>query len=286
MPQSKKPAVVTTKAGLREAMVAARAGGGRIGLVPTMGALHAGHLSLVAAAVAECDFTVVTVFVNPTQFGPGEDYRRYPRTLDADLAALAPYGVDLVFAPPVDEMYAPGHAAVVDAGPVAVPLEGEHRPGHFTGVATVVLKLFNLAPADVAYFGQKDYQQTLVVRRMVEDLDVPIEIRLCPTVREEDGLALSSRNAYLSPAERRHAPAIWRSLALAEKMVAEGRRDVAEIIEQMRGVLLATGALAIDYVALVDPETLAPVAEVKSRTLAAVAATIGRTRLIDNHLIG
>ena len=189
-----------------------------------MGALHEGHLSLVRAAKAECDYTVVSIFVNPSQFGPNEDFAKYPRTLDADLALLAGCGADLVFAPGNEEVYRAGHATWVEVGSVAEPLEGVFRPGHFRGVATVVLKLLNMVQPDAAYFGQKDYQQALVIRRMVADLDVPVAIRVCPIVREPDGLAMSSRNRYLSPAARRRALVLWKSLQLAGKLVAEGER--------------------------------------------------------------
>ena len=201
--------------------------GRKIGFVPTMGALHEGHLSLVRAAKAECDCTVVSIFVNPSQFGPNEDLAKYPRTLDADLALLAGCGADLVFAPSNDEVYRAGHATWVEVGSVAEPLEGAFRPGHFRGVATVVLKLLNMVQPDAAYFGQKDYQQALVIRRMAADLDVPVAIRVCPTVREPDGLAMSSRNRYLSPAARRRALVLWKSLQLAGKLVEEGQRDAA-----------------------------------------------------------
>ena len=194
------PKPVTTVAQLREQLRTARRAGRKIGLVPTMGALHEGHLSLVRAAKAECDYTVVSIYVNPSQFGPNEDFAKYPRTLEADLALLAGCGADLVFAPGNDEVYRAGHATWVEVGPVAEPLEGVFRPGHFRGVATVVLKLLNMVQPDAAYFGQKDYQQALVIRRMVADLDLPVAIRVCPTVREPDGLAMSSRNRYLSPA--------------------------------------------------------------------------------------
>src|SRR5947207_1716490 len=204
---------------VRNAVRTARAENRTIGLVPTMGALHAGHLSLVERSCRETGFTVVSIFVNPTQFGPQEDFAKYPRNLEADLQALAAYPVDLVFVPAVDDMYPAISATAVEVGPVAAKWEGACRPGHFRGVATVVLKLLNLVQPDVAYFGQKDYQQTVVVRRMVADLDVPVEIRVCPTVREPDGLAMSSRNVYLSPEERRKALSLSRGLRRAEELV-------------------------------------------------------------------
>ncbi len=277
--------VVTTLAELREAIAVARRQAKKIGLVPTMGALHEGHLSLVRASRAECDFTVVTIYVNPSQFGPAEDYRRYPRTLQSDVEALRGLGADLVFAPADEEVYPAGYSTWIDVGDVARPLEGEHRPTHFRGVATIVLKLFQMVGADAAYFGQKDYQQVLVVRRMVADLNVPIAVRVCPTVREADGLAMSSRNAYLSPAERQQAVVLSRSLGLAQELVARGERDAAAIAARMREWILSARPARIDYVAVVDSETLEPVAEIRGRALAALAVVIGGTRLIDNCLL-
>jgi pantoate--beta-alanine ligase len=262
----------------------ARRAGRRIGLVPTMGALHEGHLSLVRACQAECAVTVVSIYVNPSQFGPGEDLAKYPRTLESDLQRLAGCQVDLVLVPSDAEMYAPGHATWVEVGAVTEPLEGQLRPGHFRGVATVVLKLFHIVQPDIAYFGQKDYQQTLVVRRMVADLNVPIAIRVCPTVREPDGLAQSSRNAYLGAAARRRATALWKSLEAARQLVGQGQRDAETIARRMREILAAADA-QIDYIALVDPETLQPVRTLAGRTLAAVAARIDETHLIDNCIL-
>jgi pantoate--beta-alanine ligase len=282
---SSQPKAIVTAAALREQVAQARNAGRIIGLVPTMGALHAGHVSLVDAASRECGLTVVTIFVNPMQFGPNEDYARYPRTLEADLTLLAGHGVDVVFAPTTESMLSPGHVTYVDVGDVANCWEGKHRPGHFRGVATVVLKLFHLVQPDRAYFGRKDYQQSLIVRRMVEDLDLPIHVEVCPTVREADGLALSSRNRYLSPDERRRAVFISKSLRLAKQLVEQGTTDTRAIIERMQEMLHAAD-LTIDYIALADPETLESVAMVNRPTVAAVAARLGTTRLIDNELIG
>lgn len=276
--------LVTSISELREAIGSFRQQGRTIGLVPTMGALHEGHLSLVRASRAECDVTVVTIYVNPTQFGPQEDFARYPRTLADDLQLLRGLA-DLVFAPTDEAMYPAGYATWVEVGSVAEPLEGACRPGHFRGVATVVLKLFNLVGPDVAYFGQKDYQQALVIRRMVADLNVPIQIRVCPIVREPDGLAMSSRNRYLKPEERGRARVLWQSLQKAAELVAQGERNAAAIAAQMRQTILSAGEVRIDYVALVDPETLQPVEAVQRPTLAAVAVRIGTTRLIDNALL-
>ncbi|MGE0607625.1 MAG: pantoate--beta-alanine ligase [Pirellulales bacterium] len=281
-----RPVVVTTRNELRAAVAAARAVGRSIGFVPTMGALHAGHLSLVEAARRDGHFTVVSIFVNPTQFAPGEDFERYPRPLEADLGKLADQNVDLVFAPPTEEIYRPGSGFFVEVGPVGDPLEGRCRPGHFRGVATVVLKLFNLAAPDVAYFGRKDYQQTLVVRRMAEDFDLPVEVRVCPTVREPDGLALSSRNVYLSPTERQQALVLSESLRLARQMVERGERHAAAVLAQMQTLFTARPAVQVEYIALADGGTLADAATIDRGTVALIAARVGRTRLIDNEPIG
>jgi len=270
---------------LRREVAAARRAGQTVGLVPTMGALHAGHVSLVEAASRECDLTIVTIFVNPTQFGPGEDFAKYPRRLTEDMELLGGHGAQLVFAPSTDSMYATGHATHVEVAGPALPLEGAFRPGHFRGVATIVLKLFHLVEPDRAYFGRKDYQQSLVVRRMVRDLDLPIHVEVCPTVRETDGLALSSRNQYLSAEERQRALAISKSLRLAARLVGEGIRDAQTVIARMQEILRGSN-LEVDYVAIADPETLEPRTVVDRPTVALVAARVGKTRLIDNELIG
>jgi len=279
------PQVVSYPVELRKTLAAVRREGKRIGLVPTMGALHEGHLSLVRAGKAECEYTVVSIYVNPSQFGPQEDLTEYPRTWEADLDALAGLGTDLVFAPRDADIYPPGHATWVDVGAVAGPLEGQCRPGHFRGVATIVLKLLNLVQPDAAYFGQKDYQQALVIRRLVADLNVPVEIRICPIVREPDGLAMSSRNRYLSPAARRRALVLWQSLRRARELVAQGERDAERILGQMREVIFQAEDARIDYVALVDPQTLQPVAKLTGPAMAALAVKIENTRLIDNYLL-
>jgi pantoate--beta-alanine ligase len=275
-------AVVADPAAIRAEVSAARAAGRRVGFVPTMGALHTGHLALVARAAAECDEVVVSIFVNPTQFGPGEDFERYPRPLAADLAALAGAGVRWVFAPAVEAIYPRGHATRIEVDGPAAGFEGAIRPGHFSGVATVVCRLFQAVPADLAYFGAKDWQQTLVVKRMVRDLGLPIGIVVCPTVREPDGLAKSSRNAYLSAADRRRAVALSESLARAEAMWSTGA-ELAAIEGAMRGCLEAQG-VAVDYAAVVDAESLGPVAD-GSPAVALVAGRLGSTRLIDNRLL-
>jgi pantoate--beta-alanine ligase len=262
-----------------------RLAGQRIGLVPTMGALHEGHLSLVRIAREHADKVVATIFVNPTQFGPQEDLGKYPRTLEADLTSLSAAGCDLVFVPTTADVYPPGFSTYVEPPAVAQPLEGVCRPGHFRGVATVVLKLFHLIPADVACFGQKDFQQLAVICHMVRDLAIPIEIMACPTVRETDGLALSSRNRYLSPAERQRALALSRALGRAAELVGAGERTSDRLVEQMRSILAAAGIDKIDYVAIADPETLADKPVVKGPTVALIAAFVGRTRLIDNRML-
>lgn len=276
------PAVITTTDELRSCLAASRAQGKRIGFVPTMGALHAGHLSLVQTSCARCDTTVVSIFVNPTQFGPQEDFGRYPRDLAGDLAKLADHDLQCVFAPSDEEMYPEGHQTYVEVQDVAALWEGAHRPGHFRGVTTVVAKLFNQVMPDLAFFGQKDYQQTVVLRRMVRDLAMPVQIEVCPTVREPDGLALSSRNAYLSAEERQQALAISAGLKQAADMVAAGERDAGVLIEAIRNRCQREPDLRMQYVAVVDPDTLQSVTKVLTPSMALVAAYVGNTRLIDN----
>ncbi|MBN1854300.1 MAG: pantoate--beta-alanine ligase [Pirellulales bacterium] len=277
--------VITRGDVLRMAVLEARRNGKSIGLVPTMGALHEGHLSLVDASCRENDLTIVSIFVNPIQFNDAGDLERYPRNLDADLAALRSRNCNIVFTPSVEELYPPGHETYVEVGPTALPLEGEQRPGHFRGVATVVLKLFHLAPADRAYFGQKDYQQVLVIRCMVRDLNVPIEIRVCPTIRELDGLAMSSRNVHLDADEHQWALALAQSLELAAELVERGVRDKDTIIQRMRQHIHAAGRIDIDYIALVADETVTPVKKVDGPIMVLLAAHVGKTRLIDNRRI-
>lgn len=254
---------------------------GPVGFVPTMGALHAGHLSLVERAKARCASVVASVFVNPLQFGPHEDFDRYPRTPEADAAALAQAGTDLVFAPSRDEMYPAGAQFVVTPGALAAHLEGDRRPGFFTGVATIVLKLFNAVAPDIAFFGQKDAQQLAVVTRMVRDLDLPVEIVACATVRESDGLALSSRNAYLSSEQRAAAPGLYGALTEIARLLARGERDVDAAVARAEAAL---PPLKMDYLAVVDPAVFEPLhaAPPNARLLAVGAAFAGTTRLIDN----
>jgi pantoate--beta-alanine ligase len=281
-----KPRIVTTVAEVRRAVRDAQAAGKKVGFIPTMGALHEGHLSLVDASRAECDRTVVSIFVNPTQFGPTEDQDRYPRTLERDYQLLAEHGCWLVFAPSAKEVYPPGFETFIEVGSVADPWEGAIRPGHFRGVATVVLKLFQMVPADRAYFGCKDYQQSLVVKRMITDFNLPIQLVVCPTVREADGLAMSSRNAYLNPTERQQAAALWRSLQLAESLATNGEKDVAKITAAMRDVLSAAKINEVDYIAFLADGTVESVSQIVGPTVVALAARVGQARLIDNHRIG
>jgi pantoate--beta-alanine ligase len=270
---------------LRAHLTDRRRSGERIGFVPTMGGLHEGHLSLIRAARADCDEVVVSIFVNPTQFGEGEDYADYPRHEASDLAACRAEDVDVVFCPTVEQMYPSGDATRVVVGGVTEALCGPHRPGHFDGVTTVVAKLFNIVQPDRAYFGQKDAQQAVVIRRMTHDLRWPIDIVVCPTVREPEGLAMSSRNAYLSPDQRRQASSLYRSLMWARCEIEAGRREAEALKSGIRSRVEAAGPCVIDYVQLVDADTLEPRAVVEGRCLIALAVRIGSARLIDNILI-
>lgn len=250
-----------------------------------MGALHQGHLSLVAESLRENDDTIVTIFVNPTQFAPSEDLERYPQSLDSDVAELAAVGVKYVFAPQNDEIYPAGFSTGIVPPDVAKRLEGEFRPAHFAGVATVVLKLLNLTQADRAYFGQKDYQQAKVVQQMVLDLNVPTEIRTCSIIRDPDGLAMSSRNAYLSAEERQIALSLNQTLAEVERKIQAGQRDGFELVTDMRQQLIDAGVQRIDYAIVAHPDTLEMVDPIELPVVALVAAQVGQTRLIDNRLI-
>lgn len=276
------PAVISDPRAIRAAVLAAGAGGRRVGFVPTMGALHAGHVSLVEAAAAECDDVAVSIFVNPTQFAPHEDFARYPRTPDADLALLAGRRVRWVFAPRAEDIYPEGWCTRISVDGPARRFEGELRPGHFSGVATVVCRLFMAVPAAAAYFGAKDWQQTLVVRRMVRDLGLPIEIVVCPTVREPDGLAMSSRNAYLGRDERSRAVGLSEALELAARAWDAGA-DAASVERLMRGHMESRG-IGVDYAAVVDAETLDAVRP-SAEARALVAGRLGAVRLIDNRLL-
>jgi len=284
-PTSSSPQIISKPREMLAWASAARQRGERLGVVPTMGALHAGHVSLVERSCRECERTVVTIFVNPTQFGPNEDFQKYPRTLAADLQAMAALPVDVVFCPEAAAMYPEGNATRVEVAGPALPWEGAHRPGHFSGVATIVLKLFQITQPHVAFFGQKDYQQTLVVRRMVADLDVPVEIVVCPTVREADGLAMSSRNAYLSAESRTKALRLSQSLRLAQRLVDQGERDARRVRDAMLALFAAIPGVQVDYVALVDPATLAEATSLNRPAVALLAVRVDGTRLIDNALL-
>lgn len=262
-----------------------RGSGARVALVPTMGALHEGHLSLVDRADALADAVVVSVFVNPTQFGPDEDYEEYPRDLDGDMEKAEHRGADLVFAPPASEMYPREQTVWVEPGPLADRLCGRHRPGHFRGVLTVVLKLLNVVQPDVAVFGRKDFQQSVLIRRMVEELNLPVEIETAPVVREEDGLAMSSRNEYLSGPERETAASLSRALRLVREAFSDGERDPARLVDVVRRTLEKAGA-EVEYVEIVDPEDLSRVERAGPRSVCAIAAHVGDTRLIDNTPLG
>ncbi|HEX5263977.1 MAG TPA: pantoate--beta-alanine ligase [Phenylobacterium sp.] len=274
--------VINTVADMREA----RAGATDLGLVPTMGYLHEGHLSLVARAKAECGTTAVSIFVNPTQFAPNEDLARYPRDLPRDLGLLEAAGVDLVFAPEASEVYPTGFATSVEVGGVTDVLEGAVRPGHFAGVATVVAKLFNIVQPTRAYFGQKDAQQSVVVRKMVRDLNLPVDVVVAPTVREPDGLALSSRNSYLTPPQRAAAPVIYRALRAAQDLFKAGERDAETLREAMRRIIAAEPQMQIDYISVADPMSLRELRTIDQQALASMAVRLGTTRLIDNLILG
>jgi len=278
--------IVTSVAETRAAVLAEQRAGKTIGFVPTMGALHAGHLSLLEASLASCDRTVVSIFVNPTQFSPDEDLGKYPRPLEDDLHLLRQHGCWLVFAPATKAMVPPDCETFVDVGAVARPLEGASRPTHFRGVATIVLKLFQIVPADRAFFGQKDYQQTLVIQQLVRDLSLPIQIEVCPIVREPDGLAMSSRNAYLTSDQRQQSLSLWQALQLAEQLYAAGDRDTAKISGQMQQHFAAVPGVEVEYLAFLEAGTVNPVTTITGPTVVAIAAHVGQTRLIDNHLIG
>ena len=259
---------------------------GSVGLVPTMGYLHEGHLSLVRRARQECDQVVVSIFVNPTQFGPQVDLSRYPRDLERVLRLLEPLGTDLVWLPTAGIMYPPGFQTWVEVETITRPLEGAMRPGHFRGVATVVAKLFNAVQPEKAYFGQKDAQQAAVVRRMARDLDFPVEIVICPIVREPDGLAMSSRNVYLDPEQRKAATVLYRSLSAAKQAYQAGERDAEEIRETMKEVLRKEPLAEVQYVSCADYDTLEELETVSGRALLSLAVLIGKTRLIDNMVLG
>lgn len=274
---------VTAVSEIRRALSKVR---GSIGLVPTMGYLHAGHMALVKRARAENDIVVVTIFVNPTQFGPEEDLDRYPRNMKRDLSMLREVGVDFVFTPEPGEMYPEGYSSYVTVERYSDKLEGIFRPGHFRGVATVVAKLFNIIPANRAYFGQKDAQQVVIIRRMARDLNFQHQIVAVPTVRDADGLAMSSRNSYLKPEERQAALVLPRALFLAKELYSQGQRNATEIRTAVRAMLDSEPMVKTDYVTVSDPDSLEELDQIEGRALVALAARVGSTRLIDNILLG
>jgi len=278
--------VVTTVSEVRARVARAPQAGNSIGLVPTMGALHEGHLSLMRRARSECGYVVVSIFVNPTQFPPGEDFERYPRDPEADVEKARQVGVDLIFAPPTSEIYPPGDCTFVEiTGPLVECLCGPHRPGHFRGVTTVCARLFNIVRPDRAYFGEKDYQQLLVIKQMVRDLHFPLEIIPLPTVREPDGLAMSSRNTYLSSEKRKAATVLYRALSEAKRRFEGGQRDAAALVAAVREIIEAEPLVRLQYAELRDAETLAELRHVDRRAVLAIAVFLGQARLIDNVML-
>jgi pantoate--beta-alanine ligase len=277
--------VAKTIESVRNLVKAARSKGKKIGLVPTMGALHIGHISLIEAAAKKCDFVVVSIFVNPTQFGPGEDFEKYPRPLKADLEICRKAGVDVVFAPSPQQMYPGENLTWVNVEKLTEQLCGQFRPGHFSGVTTVCAKLFNIVAPDIAFFGQKDAQQAIVIKRMVTDLNMPLKIVVCPTVRQADGLAVSSRNQYLTRQQKKNAPLIYKSLQKCQKLIEDGVADSKTIINQMRKILQQAPSIKIEYISIVDADTLQELKKITGKVLTAVAVKIGPTRLIDNILV-
>ncbi|MDQ1454122.1 MAG: pantoate--beta-alanine ligase [Acidobacteriaceae bacterium] len=277
--------VLSTIQEMRLACRAVRQSGQSLGLVPTMGALHAGHIALVRAARAQCDVVAASIFVNPTQFGPNEDFAKYPRPFEQDCALLEGEGVALVFAPQPGEMYPAGASTFVEVGGVGDRLDGASRPGHFRGVATIVAKLFHIVGPDKAFFGQKDAAQVAVLRSMVRDLNFDLELVVCPTLREPDGLALSSRNRYLSASDRARALVLSRALDVIAATYRAGEKDVARLLETGRSVMATEPEVRIDYLQIVDADTLLPLTEAKPGALVAIAAYVGGTRLIDNTIL-
>jgi len=256
-----------------------------IGFVPTMGALHHGHLSLMRQAVKDNDIVVVSIFVNPTQFGPKEDFKKYPRNLKQDARLCRKVGVDIIFYPDAKEIYPDNYKTYVFVSELSDCLCGEFRSGHFKGVATVVAKLFNIVQPDVAYFGQKDVQQAIIIKKLVSDLNIPLKIEVLPTVRERDGLAMSSRNMYLNPGERKDALILYRALNLAKDLIRKGDVNSANIIQRMRRLISKKKSAKVQYISIVDLEDLKPIHKIKDKALVALAAWIGKTRLIDNIIV-
>jgi len=277
--------VLTTIEAMRSASRAAKTAGKRVGFVPTMGALHEGHLSLVRSAKAQCDVVAASIFVNPTQFGPNEDFSKYPRAFERDRELFAKEGVELLFAPAVEEMYPAGAVTYVTVEGISERLCGKSRPGHFRGVTTVVSKLFNIVEPDIAFFGQKDAAQVAIIRRMVRDLDIPVEIAVCPIVREADGLAMSSRNTYLDLQQRKAALVLYRSLQKVKREFESGESNAAKLAEQGRKLFALEPSVRLDYLEIVAPDNLEALDNIESSALVAVAAFLGATRLIDNFIL-
>ena len=277
--------ICQTPAEMHAACSELRECGRTLGLVPTMGALHEGHMSLVRAARANCGVVAVSIFVNPTQFGPNEDYAAYPRTFDEDCRKLEEAGVDLVFAPAPETMYPSGNTTSVDPGEIATRLDGASRPGHFRGVATIVTRLFNIVHPDRAYFGQKDAAQVAVLRHVVRDLNLPVELAVCPIVREPDGLAMSSRNRYLTPPERKRALVLQKALTAAQDIAQSGETSAEALRQAMRKFFPGDPHLRLDYAEVVHPDTLVPMEDISAGALVAIAAWVGTTRLIDNLVL-
>lgn len=263
-----------------------RKAGRSVGFVPTMGALHEGHLSLIRRAKKENDMAVVSIFVNPTQFGPKEDFKKYPRPLAKDMRLAKNAGAEVIFNPSAVEMYPVGYQTYVEVGKIAEGLCGASRPGHFRGVATIVAKLFNAVPSNKAYFGQKDYQQVQVIKQMVNDLNIPLQVVVCPIVREKDGLAMSSRNQYLNPEERKSATCLYEALKIAKAMIGRGVKDACKIKTEIRNIIESNLLARVDYIEIVDAENLEPVKKIEGKITIALAVFIGKTRLIDNMVIG
>jgi len=277
--------VINTIEKVRVIIAGAKSAGKSVGFVPTMGALHEGHFSLIRAARQQCGFVVVSIFVNPTQFGPGEDIDKYPRPFDADIKACRDLGVDVVFAPSVEQMYPQKNLTWVNVEKLSEPLCGRSRPGHFRGVAAVCAKLFNIVQPDIAFFGQKDAQQAIIVQRMVADLNMPLKIVVCPTIREIDGLAMSSRNRYLTPKGRKDAVLLYAALQKAGVFIAAGQRKSSELISEMEKILKISRQIKIEYISIVDVRTLNELDEVKGKVLIALAVKIGQARFIDNIVV-
>jgi len=277
--------MITSIESMRNACREIRQSGKRLGFIPTMGALHAGHLSLVQAARSQCAAVAASIFVNPTQFGPNEDLSKYPRDLDRDRALLEKENVDLLFAPTAEEMYPAGAVTWVTVEGLSERLEGKSRPGHFRGVATIVAKLFNIIEPERAYFGQKDAQQAVIIRKMVRDLDMGVEVVVCPTVRESDGLALSSRNVYLNPEERKQALVLYRALCRVHALADRGERDAVKLREAAVQVFADEKPVLLDYFEIVSKDSLEPVKDVSQGALVVTAAFVGKTRLIDNLVL-